>query len=305
MTSRTAAPYVVVLEPVSGYLRGCCEYEGWQVDTVVSAVELLEALQVRQYEALIIDGSLVEQGLSELVRAILVTKPGQAIVLVQSEGKNTIDTPEGVGAVISRAVSPRGLVSAVLRVIARGDDGLGIAAWLDYAEKVELHYNFSSRDINEKRFPLPLLRELEQANLIDRSLGLKLELAFQEALANSVEHGNLELESQWKEDCDHEGADLYLKTKRERLADPNYGLRPIKVEVFYDRSSFRVSIKDGGQGFIAEKLSNPKVEIDELVCHGRGLTIIRETMDEVEFNANGSEIRMVKQLTCGQCLNHS
>jgi anti-sigma regulatory factor (Ser/Thr protein kinase) len=54
-----------------------------------------------------------------------------------------------------------------------------------------------------------------------------------------------------------------------------------------------VSVKDSGSGFDPNALPNPLAAENLLSNHGRGIFLMRQFMDEVEFNFNhGTEVRM-------------
>jgi serine/threonine-protein kinase RsbW len=90
-------------------------------------------------------------------------------------------------------------------------------------------------------------------------------LAIREALSNALVHGNR---------CDPE------KTIR------------ISVALYGDGSVF-ANIKDSGQGFDPNALPNPLAVENLLKKDGRGIFLMRQFMDEVEFNfEHGTEVRM-------------
>jgi anti-sigma regulatory factor (Ser/Thr protein kinase) len=90
-------------------------------------------------------------------------------------------------------------------------------------------------------------------------------LAVGEALANAIVHGN---------HCDPE------KTVR------------ITVAVNENRDLL-VSVKDSGSGFDPTRLPNPIAAENLLAPHGRGIFLIRQYMDEVDFKFDhGTEVRM-------------
>lgn len=93
-------------------------------------------------------------------------------------------------------------------------------------------------------------------------------LAVGEALANAMVHGN---------HCDPQ------KTVR------------ISVAV-NETCGLLVSVKDSGSGFDPSALSNPIAAENLLASHGRGIFLIRQLMDEVDFEFDhGTEIRMVRR----------
>jgi serine/threonine-protein kinase RsbW len=94
-----------------------------------------------------------------------------------------------------------------------------------------------------------------------------IELALQEALANAVIHGA-------KED-------------------------PTKtVECLVSRDDERgilIVVRDPGTGFSPEAIEACTVGENVYSSHGRGIFLINQLMDKVEFRKNGTEIHMVKR----------
>jgi anti-sigma regulatory factor (Ser/Thr protein kinase) len=90
-------------------------------------------------------------------------------------------------------------------------------------------------------------------------------LAIREALTNALVHGN--------------------------RYDPE---KPIGISVtLKDDGSLFVSVKDSGSGFDPNALPNPLAVENLLSNHGRGIFLMRQLMDEVEFNFDhGTEVRM-------------
>lgn len=153
-------------------------------------------------------------------------------------------------------------------------------------------YEIPSVELASRGFPLDILKQLHAAGRIDQTTMLRVDLAFQEALANSLEHGNLELISTWKDNLDSQGADLFSVEKKKRLADPQYGSRKIKIFIECTECEIQISITDEGNGFEVEKV----IGSQNLEPYGRGLAMIRANMDSVSFADRGRVIKMTKRL---------
>ena len=92
------------------------------------------------------------------------------------------------------------------------------------------------------------------------------EMAFREALADAIVHGN------------HE--DLHEKVRVCCACDAKRGVL--------------IVVKDQGEGFDASKIPSPLAGQSILSEHGRGIFLINLLMDEVQFQKGGTEIRMRK-----------
>jgi serine/threonine-protein kinase RsbW len=94
-----------------------------------------------------------------------------------------------------------------------------------------------------------------------------IEIALREALANAVIHGNHE----------DPGKQVYV------------GCRGGTDEV-------SIVIRDEGQGFDIDKVSDPTAPENIESSHGRGIYLMRTLMDEVRFERGGSVVYMRKSI---------
>jgi serine/threonine-protein kinase RsbW len=110
---------------------------------------------------------------------------------------------------------------------------------------------------------MEVVREMEGVNGKEDAI----ELSLQEALANAVIHGAKE--------------------------DPNK-----VVECMVGRDHERgilIVVRDPGTGFNPGAIPGCTVGENVYSNHGRGIFLINQLMDEVEFRKNGTEIHMVKR----------
>jgi anti-sigma regulatory factor (Ser/Thr protein kinase) len=155
---------------------------------------------------------------------------------------------------------------------------------------------FSCKELGEvQAISLPIVSRLIACSRLAENDALKLKLALQEAVLNAVEHGNLELESSWKEEVMSDGSDKFSHIRRHRMADPSYADRLVVVTSTFDGETIKIIVKDEGKGFLhAQK---PAVAVgDNLSCFGRGLTLISNAVDEVRYEDGGSQVTLIKRL---------
>jgi anti-sigma regulatory factor (Ser/Thr protein kinase) len=162
-------------------------------------------------------------------------------------------------------------------------------------ERTEMR--FSCRQLSEAQaISLPIVARLVASRRISETDALKLRLAIQEALLNAFEHGNLELDSRWKEERFGD-TDKFSAIRQERLDDPVFADRVVSVISWFDGDAVEIVVKDQGQGFDPEKLKNYR---NNLSCFGRGLTLMSSAVDEVRYGCGGTEVTLVKRLTNGR-----
>ena len=124
-------------------------------------------------------------------------------------------------------------------------------------------------------------------------------LALEEALVNSIEHGNLELDSSLRpKDILEE--DRYEILKEERLKDERFASRKIHIDLCIDGEGASLSIKDEGPGFdtslVKDYLEHDSVDKEEVMdVSGKGFTLIKRAFDRIEYNDNGTVITLTKR----------
>jgi serine/threonine-protein kinase RsbW len=94
-----------------------------------------------------------------------------------------------------------------------------------------------------------------------------IELALSEALANAVVHGA--------------GLDPSKTVECDVACDEEHGML--------------IVVRDPGPGFDPEKIADPCSGENIYAHHGRGIYLINQLMDEVQFHKNGTEIHMLKR----------
>ncbi len=185
----------------------------------------------------------------------------------------------------------------LLGVIRRADDLASaknkITNPRNFVSSSNIHFTIKSSDLSLEKlqefFRETLLKYTKSAN---KDL-LNIAMALEEAVLNGHEHGNLELESEWKNiyPTGH-SVTLFEKRKEERLREPEFARRQIYIHLNINPSKLEVSVEDEGQGYVTGSIAtqasgNP---------YGMGLMIINNLMDEIRFNDKGNCITLVKNL---------
>jgi DNA-binding response OmpR family regulator len=119
----------------------------------------------------------------------------------------------------------------------------------------------------------------------------EIKLALYEALANALEHGNLEITYAEKTAAMESSQGIHGLIA-ERLEDPRFASRQIHITVSYEADQAIYAVRDEGPGFDPKPVIERGVA-DTSALHGRGITLIRHYMDDTSWNETGNEIRMV------------
>lgn len=119
--------------------------------------------------------------------------------------------------------------------------------------------------------------------------GPRIGMALEEALANAVYHGSLELDSSLKEEEPNE----FTQLAHERCAAAPYCHRRLRITQLASRFGMWITIRDEGSGFDVAAALERSESPDVTLASGRGLTMIRAFSDDVIFNETGNEITLV------------
>lgn len=114
-----------------------------------------------------------------------------------------------------------------------------------------------------------ILGSLKSYDLDDSDL-FDIKLCIEEALRNAMVHG-----SRFKKEL------------------------PIKVSYSFEEGLLEIEIEDKGDGFDYNGLPDPTQDENILREGGRGVFLIRNLMDEVNFNEKGNKVTMVKKIKHG------
>jgi len=119
-----------------------------------------------------------------------------------------------------------------------------------------------------------------------------IQLAIDEAISNAILHGNLRIK-ELEADADNAG-----KTREElyrlRCSQPDYATKKVYVDAIVNPGKLEVAVTDEGHGFDYSLLPDPTDDTNVFDYHGRGIFVMRNIMDYVEFSNKGSSIRLIK-----------
>ena len=153
---------------------------------------------------------------------------------------------------------------------------------------------------NDTSLVSPLVRYLEDhigsLRLCDEHELVRIGVALHESLSNAINHGNLELDSELRQ----EDESIYYELAEARKVMWPYCDR--KVQFFASLNGERVKfvIRDEGPGFNHQKVLDPTLVENIDRVGGRGLLLIRSFMDEVSYNRRGNELTLLKFTSAGR-----
>jgi anti-sigma regulatory factor (Ser/Thr protein kinase) len=127
--------------------------------------------------------------------------------------------------------------------------------------------------------------------LFDEPIANRVAMALHEAVLNAMHHGNLELDSGLRQGDERD----YRRLAALRRDMAPYLGRRVYVDARLDAEAARVVVRDEGPGFDPTLLPDPTKPPCLEQASGRGLLLIRAYMDEVTFNATGTQITLIKK----------
>ncbi len=283
-------------EPIREILVNAVDNEGLKGEDFANGREALAALEAGHDDVLMVitDIKMPEMDGIQFIRAAKKLVPELPFVIASGYGsKKDVITALQLGAsdYLEKPFHLQDVVAAVRKIrkmVARD------------RQTEELYRYFTGEKIV---FQLPnnidlvpvlvqeLIREIKKLQAPDRQLELNgIGMALHETIINAIEHGNLELPSTLKEKPD------YLEQLEQKAGTTPYRDRRVSVSLTLDRDSFTCRVTDEGPGFDWHSLPDPRDPENLFKPHGRGMILIANYFDRVEFNEKGNTITLTKKL---------
>lgn len=300
----TYRPNILVADNDARSRQDLCAFfarKGWDCNIVTNAEAFDKELCAEaEYDLVIADPAMPGLDLQSLVRDIFKKKPSQALVVVGASPKNQAEMQyihNGITDFLTKPVDFSLIERCIEQAVRLRDQEERERMTFRFIKSERTEMKFTCRELADvQALALPILSRLVESSRLSSYEGLKMRLAIQEAILNAVEHGNLELESKWKEEFEEDGRDKFSKVRRERLSDPMYSERLVELSSWFDGECLEITVKDEGGGFLGSTTFAPDVS-KNLSCFGRGMTLINDAVDELRYADGGSEVTLVKRLT--------
>jgi len=249
-------------------------FDEWEIDLVVTDLQMPE-----------MDGL-------ELLSEVRKLHPNTPVVLMTAAGSEEIATQalvNGAAGYIPKNQVEKLITSTVKNSLDILQADRGFAKLANQSLKTRLDFVVESQPSI-----IPSLVDLFGQLLTgmprwDRIHRLRLCIAFEQALSNAIYRGNLEIPPARTipysfDEVQGDLADLI----GERIKE--FGNRRVSVDISFERHWLQARIKDEGQGF------PPQLNALDFGRGGRGLTLINAFVDEVSFDATGTEITLRHRL---------
>ena len=273
-----------------GGLLGCVE--GWRLSYANDGQDALEQARETPPDIVVTDLQMPRLDGLQLVEQLKKFCPRTPVILITSQGSEGIALDAlRVGAVNyspKRCLS-RDLVRTIQKVI-NVSSKISRSAVVSMAPAETFDFQFEMENDTELIWPLidQLQQNLPPWSEKDR---LRIGMALDEAIANAIFHGNLEVDSGLKSDEEDE---FYTVANQRRQESP-YRDRRVRISAHVSPTEIRICIADQGPGFQPELIDDPRKRDNLHKLSGRGLLLIRSFMDDVKYNDIGNQITLIKR----------
>jgi anti-sigma regulatory factor (Ser/Thr protein kinase) len=278
-------------------LLSLCADRGWGCTVVSDSIEFQRLVEAGVFDLVIADAEMPGFDYKTLLGQACRRKPSQllAVVADSAAGEPEVRMLRGNETdIINRPIDLTWVERCMEQatISRRQEKREQLAYSFVVSERTEMR--FTCRQLGEAQaISLPIVARLVAVSRLTETDALKIRLAVQEALLNAFEHGNLELDSRWREERVGD-IDKFSSVRKERLKDPHYANRMVSVVSCFNGEAVEITVKDQGKGFSPDQLSCARS--NDLSCFGRGLTLINNAVDEVRFSCGGTEVTLVKRL---------
>lgn len=275
-------------------IKAVLEKAGHSVRVAVDGNEALIAIEQAAPDILLTDMHMPGRNGLELTERIRKFLPDVPVVLMTSDGNEDLAVKalrKGASNYISKQWLARDLVPVIDGIATMLESRRSRSSVLSALTHAEATYTFG----NDRNFASLLVSQFEsdlKAVAYDDETGLfRIVTALKEAIVNAIDHGNLELCSDMKDQGNGEEFD---KLAQQRLTEEPYCYRQVTVTSRVSPEQLAYIIRDEGPGFDPASLPDPEDPENILRSHGRGLLLIRSFMDDVIFNEKGNQITLIK-----------
>lgn len=276
---------------VGGLLRKSSDLD---VEYAVHGADALSRIDHRPPDLVLTDLIMPEMDGLELVEAIRGQHPLVPVILMTSKGSEEVAVQAlqlGASSYVPKRALAQQLLGTIQKVLSVSFREKGHMRLMEQMTRCEYAFELE----NDCSLFTPLVTYLQDSaynmNVCDDADRTRVGVALEEALANALYHGNLEVDSSLKEEDDQ----AYYRLVQQRLREAPYRDRHIHVEVSLSRGEATFVIRDEGPGFNPSSLPDPCDPENLGKPSGRGLLLMRTFMDALSFNVAGNEVRMIKR----------
>jgi CheY-like chemotaxis protein/anti-sigma regulatory factor (Ser/Thr protein kinase) len=256
--------------------------------------DALNQMRQRQPDLVVTDLQMPEMNGLELVTAVRSQFPLVPVILMTAQGSEEIAVQalqKGAASYLPKSRLTNDLLETVENVLAVSRADRHHGRLMESLCQTEWSFVLENDTTLIPAMVDHVRQDLMRAKLGDATCITRLGIALHESLVNAIHHGNLELDSNMRDDDESK----YHALAAERSKIDPYRQRRVYASVKVSRHEAVYNIRDEGPGFDPSQLPDPTDPANLERVSGRGLLLIRTFMDEVHHNRTGNQITMIKR----------
>jgi len=256
--------------------------------------DALQRMELDMPDAVLTDLHMPEMNGLELVQALKTEYPLIPVLLMTAQGSEELAVEAlklGAASYVAKRRLADDLLITLQQILDASSQDRGQTRLMNRIVRSQTSYILP----NDTALVHALVQQVRESLQGIRSFSdndrLRIGIALEEALLNSLYHGNLEVSSELRND-DHSA---YERLARERSMQEPYSSRQIFVEVSLGSEEARLVIRDEGPGFNPGSVPDPTDPEFLERPSGRGMLLMRSFMDAIDYNESGNQVTMVKK----------
>ncbi|MFT5322426.1 MAG: CheY-like chemotaxis protein [Planctomycetaceae bacterium] len=273
---------------------GCLKNSDLEVAFACDGREALDLMADDLPDVVVTDLQMPEVDGLELTKQIRKLHRHIPVILMTAHGNEEVAVSAlkaGAASYVPKKNLSRDLEETVRNVLSVATSERAEQQILESLASVRLEFELGNETSALRPLIMVMQGHMRQLGVCGESDIIRISTALQEGLVNSIEHGNLEMDSTLRELKDNS----YQKLGDERRQQEPFRSRKVYVTAEFNREGCRWTIRDEGRGFDPVALPDPRDPANLQRVSGRGLLLIRTFMDEVEFNDTANEITMFRK----------
>ncbi len=267
-----------------------------KVTYAANGKEAFESISLTMPEMVISDLRMPVMNGLELVESIKTRGFAVPVILMTSYGNEEIAVKAlqaGAASYVPKLARDKILIETVKNVLSMSRGQSNRRRVLSTLDSVQSSFVLG----NDCSLISPLIDYLQEQigmlRLFEDMQLTRIAVAIHESLTNAIYHGNLELDSELRQDDEGD----FHRLADERRKDAQYADRKVRMTATMSRNALQIVIQDEGPGFDPNAVRDPTEEVNMDRIGGRGLLLIRSFMDEVKHNSKGNELTLIKRAT--------
>lgn len=275
---------------VGGLLQKTGEYE---VIYAENGRDALERLELDIPDAVLTDLHMPELNGLELVQAIKSDYPLIPVLLMTAQGSEELAVEAlrlGAASYVTKRRLGEDLISTIHQILEAASSNRGETRLLNRIASVETSYVLPNETKLVHALSAQVRDTMRAMRIFPENDRLRISIAFEESLLNALYHGNLEVDSELR-DQDH---CAYEDLARRRSLQPPYIDRQLHVDISLTQEAVKFSVRDEGPGFDPEAIPDPTDPEYLDRPSGRGMLLMKSFMDELSYDNGGRQVTMMK-----------